>query len=194
MERDFQTLPANLPVPEDDGGADHLTGMQLPELSLDLAGGGELEPERLGQGKVVVFIYPRTGTPGLPLIEGWDQIPGARGCTPQSCAYRDRIADFGRMGVTVFGMSSQPVSEQAAFQEREGIPYPLINDSGFRLGAALSLPTFEAEGTKLYRRLTFVAVEGLITKVFYPVFPPDRNAGEVLSWLELNLDPDSRAD
>jgi peroxiredoxin len=124
-----------------------------------------------------------TGTPGEPLPHGWDDIPGARGCTPQSCAYRDALADFERLGAAVVGISAQSPAEGAEFATREHIPFPLLSDAGLRLRDALGLPTFEAEGRTLYRRLTFVAERGRIVKVFYPVFPPDRDAGEVLSWL-----------
>lgn len=157
--------------------------MQVPQVTLPLASGGEVDLREASRGRLVVFIYPRTGTPGLPLIDGWDQIPGARGCTPQSCAYRDRISEFEALGVTLFGLSSQPIGEQADFQEREGIPYGLLNDSGFELGKELYLPVFQAAGMDLYRRLSFIAIGGKIVKVFYPVFPPDKNAAAVLDWL-----------
>ena len=178
---DYRELPADLPVPEDDGAADHLAGSGLPDVALRLAAGGYLNVRDLGE-HAVVFVYPRTGTPGVESPDGWDQIPGARGCTPQSCAYRDRIADFERLGIEVFGLSSQPLEEQQEFQVREGIPYGLLNDSGFELGDALRLPTFEASGVRLYRRLTFAVDRNRISKVFYPVFPPDRNARDVLDW------------
>lgn len=157
--------------------------MQVPQVTLPLASGGEVDLREASRGRLVVFIYPRTGTPGLPLIDGWDQIPGARGCTPQSCAYRDRISEFEALGVTLFGLSSQPIGEQADFQEREGIPYGLLNDAGFELGEDLDLPVFQAAGMDLYRRLSFIAIGGKIVKVFYPVFPPDKNAAAVLDWL-----------
>lgn len=185
--KNFHSMPDDLPVPVDDGAAGHLTGLAVPEVRLMLASGGQIDLSQASLGTLVVFVYPRTGTPGMPLIDGWDQIPGARGCTPQSCAYRDRISDFEELGVTLFGLSSQSIEEQAGFQEREGIPYGLLNDSGFQLGKALDLPVFQAGGMNLYRRLTFVAIEGKIVKVFYPVFPPDRNAAEVLDWIQANL-------
>ena len=184
--KNFHSRPDDLPVPVDDGAADHLTGVAVPQIFLPLASGGEVNLGEASRGRLVVFIYPRTGTPGMPLIEGWDQIPGARGCTPQSCAYRERITDFEKLGFTLFGLSSQPIEEQAEFHERESIPYGLLNDSGFELGNALGLPVFETGGMTLYRRLAFVATQGKIVKVFYPVFPPDRNAAEVLGWIRSN--------
>ena len=137
----------------------------------------------LAQERLVAYVYPRTGTPGEPLPVGWDDIPGARGCTPQSCAYRDSLAEFSALGATVVGISAQSPGEQAEFAKREHIPFPLLSDSGLRLAEALRLPTFEAGGMTLYRRLTLVAEAGRIRKAFYPVFPPDRNAAEVLAWL-----------
>jgi peroxiredoxin len=175
---EYHELPADLPVPEDDGAADHLPGIRVPALRLsgfDLA--------EAARGTLVAFVYPRTGTPGQPSPEGWDEIPGARGCTPQSCSFRDLHGDFAELGATVVGISAMDPVEQAAFAERERIPYPLLNDRELRLAGALGLPTFEVAGMRLYKRLTLVAREGTIVKVFYPVFPPDRNAAEVAAWL-----------
>jgi peroxiredoxin len=137
----------------------------------------------LAEGLLVAYVYPMTGTPGQALPHGWDDIPGARGCTPQSCAYRDALGDFERLGAAVVGISAQSSAEQAEFAAREHIPFPLLSDAGLRLRDALGLPTFEVEGRTLYRRLTFVAERGRIVNVFYPVFPPDRDAGAVLAWL-----------
>ena len=172
VSRDYTSLPDDLPVPVDDGAADGLVGKPLPDLVPDVA-----------PGLLVAYVYPMTGTPGQALPAGWDDIPGARGCTPQSCAYRNALADFERLGAAVVGISAQTAAEQAEFAAREHIPFPLLSDDGLHLGALLGLPTFRAEGRTFYRRLTFVAVEGRIVKVFYPVFPPDRDAGEVLAWL-----------
>jgi peroxiredoxin len=169
---DYRTLPPDLPVPEDDGAADHLEGMALPPLLADL--GGNL---------LVVYLYPRTGTPGVPSPAGWDDIPGARGCTPQSCSYRDALAEFESLGATVVGISTQTAAEQAEFAGREHIPFALLSDADLLLYRALRLPTFEVEGRTLYKRLTFIARAGTIVKVFYPVFPPDRDAAAVLGWL-----------
>jgi peroxiredoxin len=182
---DFAALPPDLPVPEDDGGADHLPGAELPSLSLPVAGGGRFDFRGTeAAGTLVAFVYPRTGTPGRPMPPGWDDIPGARGCTPQTCAFRDRHEELTDLGAAVVGISGMDPGEQATFAEREEIPYPLLNDGPLALRDQLGLPTFDVHGTALYRRLTFVAEGGRIEKVFYPVFPPDRNAEEVERYLK----------
>ncbi len=182
-DAEFSELPADLPVPEDDGAADHLAGLAVPALSLPSSAGGDADLAALSAGTLVAYAYPRTGTPGEPLLDGWDDIPGARGCTPQSCAYRDSLAEFSRLGATVVGISAQSPAEQAEFAAREQISFALLSDPGLLLAESLGLPTFEAGGMTLYRRLTLVAEAGTIVKAFYPVFPPDRNAAEVLGWL-----------
>lgn len=183
MTGDYGALPPNLPAPADDGAADHLAGMALPEVRLPSTLGGAVDLAELAQGCLVAYVYPRTGTPGRPLPAGWDDIPGARGCTPQSCAYRDSLAELTALGATVAGISTQHAGEQSELAGREHIPFHLLSDSGLLLREALRLPTFEVEGTALYKRLTLIAEGGTIAKVFYPVFPPDRNAAEVLAWL-----------
>jgi peroxiredoxin len=183
MSADYTRLPDDLPVPVDDGAADGLAGREVPDLALPATTDGEARLGELAAGLLVAYVYPRTGTPGVASPRGWDDIPGARGCTPQSCAYRDALADFERLGAAVVGISVQGPAEQAEFAAREHIPFALLSDDGLRLREALGLPTFEVEGRVLYRRLTFVAAQGRIVKVFYPVFPPDRDAGEVLAWL-----------
>ncbi|HEY5977686.1 MAG TPA: peroxiredoxin [Solirubrobacterales bacterium] len=182
---DLSILPPDLPVPEDDGAADHLEGLEMPRgRTLPSTAGGELDPgTAAGDGRLVAYVYPRTGTPGEPLIAGWDDIPGARGCTPQSCAYREAIAEFSALEATVIGVSAQTPAEQAEFAAREQIPFPLLSDSGLALADSIGLPTFEAGGLRLYRRLTLVLEAATIVKCFYPVFPPDRDAAEVLAWL-----------
>jgi peroxiredoxin len=180
---DFSQLPADLPVPEDDGAADHLPGSAVPQLALPSTQRGSLDLAQAATGLLVAYVYPRTGVPGQPLLDGWDDIPGARGCTPQSCAYRDAVAAFSAVGASIIGISTQSPAEQNEFAEREHIPFPLLSDSDLRLAETLQLPTFEAGGVTLYKRLTFVAEAGEIVKVFYPVFPPDRDASEVLGWL-----------
>jgi peroxiredoxin len=184
MSTDYTSLPDNLPAPVDDGAADHLPGSDMPAVALPSTLGGELDLAQAARERLVVYVYPRTGVPGQPLLDGWDDIPGARGCTPQSCAFRDARADFARYGATLVGISAQTPQEQAEFAEREHIPYPLLSDRELALADAMGLPTFETSGLRLYKRLTFVAEQGRIVKVFYPVFPPDRNAGDVLAWLE----------
>ena len=183
MSADYSQLPAELPVPEDDGDAGHLAGMALQEIRLPSTLGEPINLVEAARELLVAYLYPRTGTPGEPSPAGWDDIPGARGCTPQSCAYRDSLAEFSALGASVIGISAQTAEEQREFAEREHIPFALLSDSGLDLAEALRLPTFEADGMILYKRLTLVAEAGKIVKVFYPVFPPDRNAAKVLAWL-----------
>jgi peroxiredoxin len=177
-------VSGSLPVPVDDGAADHLLGGEVPSLSLPSTLGGQLELAEAARALLVVYVYPRTGRPGEPLPEGWDEIPGARGCTSQSCAFRDHVQDLAAYGASVIGISAQSTDDQSEFAEREHIPYPLLSDSDLQLADWLGLPTFEVAGMRLYRRLTFIASEVRIEKVFYPVFPPERNASEVLAWIE----------
>jgi peroxiredoxin len=184
MSTDFSKLPSNLPVPVDDGAADHLSGSTVPHVALPSTLGGALDLAQAASERLVVYVYPRTGTPGQPSPEGWDDIPGARGCTPQSCAFRDAQQELARHGASLIGISTQTPEEQAEFAQREHIGYPLLSDQELALAEAMRLPTFETSGLQLYKRLTFVAEKSRIVKVFYPVFPPDRNADEVLAWLE----------
>jgi peroxiredoxin len=158
--------------------------MVLPELRLASTRGGTLSLSELAAVRLVAYVYPQTGTPGEPSPPDWDDIPGARGCTPQSCAFRDSLAEFAELGASVIGVSAQSPGEQRKFAEREHIPFPLLSDAGLSLAAGLRLPTFEVEGMTLYKRLTFVAEAGRIVKAFYPVFPPDRNAAQVIAWLQ----------
>jgi peroxiredoxin len=177
-------LPDSLPAPVDDGAADHLEGMELPALSLPSTSGSEVDLREAAEGTLVLYVYPRTGRPGEALPEGWDDIPGARGCTPQSCAFRDHFGELEALGAYVLGMSAQPLSDQVEFAERVGLPYPILSDTRLKLAAAIDLPTFEVAGMRLYRRLTLIARAGRVVKAFYPVFPPDRNAGDVVAWLQ----------
>jgi peroxiredoxin len=176
-------LPPDLPVPKDDGAADHLQGATVPPLSLPATSGEQIDLATAAEGTLVLYCYPRTGTPGAPLPPDWDRIPGARGCTPQSCAFRDHFAELDLLGARVLGLSAQPLVDQAEFAHRVGLPYPLLGDPGLALAGALRLPTFEVAGMRLYRRLTLIARGGEVVKVFYPVFPPDRNAADVVAWL-----------
>ena len=175
---DVYTLPPDLPVPEDDGAADHLVGLELPSLVL-ASSLGDVDVRDFD----VLYVYPRSGRPGVPLLPGWDETPGARGCTPQSCAFRDAHAELEALGVRVAGLSAQSLDDQLEFAERNRMPFPVVADPERRLGAALRLPTFEIAALTLYKRITLVAKKAAIVKVFYPVFPPDANAGDVLAWL-----------
>jgi len=177
-------LPDDLPVPVDDGAADHLEGAEMPAISLPTTSGDALDLREAARGTLVLYVYPRTGRPGEPLPEGWDDIPGARGCTPQSCAFRDHFGELRALSADVLGMSAQPLSDQTEFAERVELPYPILSDLELALADALALPTFEVAGMRLYRRLTVVARAGRIVKAFYPVFPPDRNAADVVAWLQ----------
>ena len=161
-----------------------MPGRRLPDLELQATTGELISLAGLGaEGTAILFVYPRTGRPDEPQPAGWDLIPGARGCTPQSCAFRDLYGELSELGVTVTGLSAQSPADQLEMAERVHLQFPLLSDQGLRLRDALGLPTFEAAGMTLYKRVTLVIRDGEIVKVFYPVFPPDRNAAEVLAWL-----------
>jgi peroxiredoxin len=196
-------LPKGLPMPQDDGACDHLTGMRLPSIALPSTRGRAVDLSGLG-GTTVIYIYPRTGRPDREVPAGWNEIPGARGCTPQSCAFRDHFEELKRAGAAqVYGLSTQDTAYQREAVERLHLPFELLSDEKLALARALKLPTFEVDGMRLIRRLTLIACdrqiagtprlegaiwgawrgEPAIVKVFYPVFPPDKNAAEVLAWL-----------
>jgi peroxiredoxin len=175
-------LPADLPVPEDDGAAAHLPGRALPHVALPATTGGTIDLAALA-GRVVVFAYPRTGRPDDPPGPDWDAIPGARGCTPEVCGIRDAISGFRALGVTVAGLSAQSPEDQLEAAERLGLPYPLLSDAGGELARALELPTFDWHGRPLLKRLTLLVRDGVIEDVVYPVFPPDRAAAIALQRL-----------
>ena len=178
-----QVLPEDLPEPGDDGGAKHLTGMRMPDMALAATDGSTVNLSTL-PGRTVVYAYPRTGEPGKPNPDGWAQIPGAMGCTPQSCAFRDHFAELRRQEVAhVFGLSTQTSDYQREAGQRLKLPFPLLSDADLELANALRLPTFDAAGMTLLKRLTLVIDDGVVTKTFYPVFPPDKNAEVVLDWL-----------
>ena len=183
MTSDPYTLPPHLPVPEDDGAADHLLGAMVPQLTLESTQ-GPVSLRALSMGLLVLYVYPRAGRPGVASPPGWDEIPGARGCTPHSLGFRDAQARFEALGAGVAGLSAQTLEDQREFAERNAIPYPILADPELRLAAAMRLPTFEVEGVRLYKRLALVVEACAIAKVFYPVFPPDENAREALAWLE----------
>lgn len=175
---------SKLPKPEDDGGADHLTGARLPAASLDATDGARVNLAAL-PGLTVIYAYPMTGRPDVALPENWDMIPGARGCTPQSCAFRDHFEDLTKLGVDhVFGLSTQSTAYQKEAVERLHLPFPLLSDSDHRFSDALRLPTMTVEGKRLTKRLTMIARDGAILAVNYPVFPPDRDARTVIAWLK----------
>jgi peroxiredoxin len=177
-------LPAGIPAPQDDGAARHLAGLRLPRLALPATDGSAVDLGGL-TGRTVVYIYPRTGVPGVDPPDGWDLIPGARGCTPQSCSFRDHFAELRALGVArLFGLSSQDTGYQQEAAARLHLPFPLLSDEGLRLASALNLPTFTAAGMTLLKRMVLVIDDGVITRVFYPVFPPDRSAAEVIAWLQ----------
>ncbi len=182
MQQNYTNLPENLPVPEDDGTAAHLAGMCFPDIALTATDG--MSVKLAGKpGRVVLYLYPMTGQPGVPLPDGWDAIPGARGCTPQSCSFRDHYVELQSLGCEVYGISTQQSAYQHEARQRLHLPFELLSDNGLQLKALLRLPTFEVAGMELYKRMALVLEEGVIVKVFYPVFPPDRNADEVLDWL-----------
>ena len=179
---DIHTLPEDLPVPEDDGAADHLLNAAVPTVALKATDGEEVRLDRLS-GRTVLFCYPRTGRPDEELPPGWNAIPGARGCTPEACGFRDAHAQFMDLGARVLALSTQDPAYQLEMAERIHLPFPVLSDERLELTRALGLPTFETSGMTLLKRLTLVIDDGRVTHVFYPVFPPDSHAAEVLSWL-----------
>jgi peroxiredoxin len=180
--RNLLDLPPDLPVPVDDGACAHLPGMRLPPIPLPATDGTLVDLAAL-PGRSVVYVFPRTGRPDQPLPTGWNDIPGARGCTPQSCAYRDLAADLAALGARVFGLSTQDTAYQQEAVERLHLPFPLLSDEHRTFATALGLPTFSADGMTLIKRLTLIIRDGVIETVFYPVFPPDADAANVRSWL-----------
>ncbi len=182
MIKDLHTLPADLPVPVDDGACGHLPGTALPSIALTGTSGKTVDLSAF-PGTLVIYFYPMLGRPDSPPLVGWNDIPGARGCTPQSCAFRDSHADLRRLGAEVFGVSAQPLEDQQEAHARLHLPFELLNDGQLALARALKLPTFEYAGKRLIKRLTIITADGIIRKAFYPVFPPDDNAREVIAWL-----------
>lgn len=184
---DPMKLPSDLPVPEDDGASDHLVGMAVPDIALPSTNGGH---EAVGIPRPpylyrVIYAYPRSGQPGQPpLVPEWDSIPGARGCTPESCGFRDHAQAFGALQADIVGLSTQPTNEQLEFVTRLHLPFPVLSDHELRLTNALRLPRFDVAGRTLLKRVTLVVRDQVIEKVFYPVFPPDTHASDVALWLE----------
>ena len=184
MAQDFSQLPSDLPVPIDDGAGDRLLGKSLPNLVLHSTSGTSVNLSNL-KSRVVFYCYPMTGQPGVKLPDNWDSIPGARGCTPQSCSFRNHYQELQALNTQVYGVSTQTSSVQQEAVARLHLPFELLSDANLELVTALQLPTFEvADYQKLIKRLTFIADKGKIIKVFYPVFPPDRNAQDVIDWLK----------
>lgn len=182
-------LPANLPVPVDDGQCDHLEGMRIPDdLYLCNRQGESVNLWHMCKdANVVIYVYPMTGHPDRDLPTGWEQIPGARGCTPQSCSYRDKVSEFSDAGFTVYGCSVQDFSEQNEARGRLHLPFDLLSDAAYALKDKLKLPVFDVGGRKFFRRVTLIIVNGVIVKCFYPVFPPDKDVLHVLDWISENM-------
>jgi peroxiredoxin len=177
-------LPPDLPRPVDDGAADHLKGLLVPGIALRSTSNRMIDLSQRTAPYTVVYCYPMTGVPGKPLPEGWDLIPGARGCTPQSCGFRDHHQELAALGAEVFGLSTQSTAYQQEMAVRLHLPFDVLSDEHFELTNALRLPTFEVDGMRLLRRLTLIICNHRIEHVFYPVFPPDQSAEEVLRWLK----------
>jgi peroxiredoxin len=176
-------LPADIPAPQDDGRARHLAGVKLPDLALPATDGSKVSLAKL-KGRTVLYVYPRTGVPGIDPPPGWDLIPGARGCTPQSCGFRDHFAELKALGVAqVFGLSTQHTAYQREAANRLHLPFPILSDADLDLATSLHLPLFMTAGMTLLCRMALIIEDGVIVKVFYPVFPPDKNAEEVVAWL-----------
>jgi len=182
--KNLQTVDwTTIPAPRDDGATDHLQGMPLPNISLTGTGGQQVNLASLPE-RTLVYIYPMTGRPDTDLPVGWDSIPGARGCTPQSCSFRDHADELTVLGVVnLFGLSAQQTDYQQEAAERLHLPFPLLSDNQLLLAEKLRLPTMDVEGMTLLKRVTLVIEDGVIVKVFYPVFPPDADADRVVEWL-----------
>jgi peroxiredoxin len=179
----YTSLPTDLPAPEDDGAADHLVGLIVPAIALPSTDGGQVDVAKL-KGQTVLYAYPKTGIPGQALPDGWDAIPGARGCTPEACAFRDHFAELKGAGADhVFGLSTQSTNYQKELHDRLHLPFPILSDAKLDFAGALGLPTFEAWGDALLKRITLIIRDATIEHVFYPVFPPDGHAQEVMAWL-----------
>jgi peroxiredoxin len=179
-----QVLPPNIPAPQDDGAARRLGGTKVPDLALPATEGAPVNLSKL-KGRTVIYIYPRTGVPGVDPPDGWDQIPGARGCTPQSCAFRDHFGELTRLGVAqLYGLSTQDTVYQREAATRLHLSFPILSDEKLALTKALKLPTFTTAGMTLLKRMALVIDDGTISKAFYPVFPPDKNAADVIAWIQ----------
>lgn len=176
-------LPPDLPVPLDDGACQHLVGSKLPSISLISTANKTVNLSQ-ENGKIVVYVFPMIGRPDAPPMLGWNAIPGARGCTPQSCAFRDIYADFKKLDIPIYGLSVQSTSDQQEAARRLHLPFTLLSDAQLQFAKALSLPTFDYNGSHYVKRLTLIIQNGVISKVFYPIFPPNQNASDVLDWFK----------
>jgi len=184
MEK-LDTLPNDLPKPDDDGACDHLTGMSIPDLLLQTTSGNLIDIAKLN-GLTVLYFYPMTGRLDIPLPTGWNRIPGARGCTPQACSFRDHYAELKSLDCEVYGISTQSSDYQKEALQRLHLPFELLSDIKIELRNSISLPTFMVDGNELYKRFTLIMKDSKIIKVFYPVFPPQNNPDEVIHWLKNN--------
>ena len=183
MQNSYEELPSNLPVPIDDGACDHLVGMRFPDIFLKSTTGENVNLSRI-EGGVVIYCYPMTGKPGVPLPEGWDEIPGARGCTPQSCSFRDHHAELSELGAEVYGMSTQTYEYQQEMAKRLHLPFQVISDSNLEFCRAMKIPTFSVDGNTLMKRVTMISDNGSVEAVHYPVFPSDSDSKWVIQYLE----------
>jgi peroxiredoxin len=183
-QTNLNQLPPNLPRPKDDGAARHLKGMALPDLELPSTSNRRVNLSKVAAPRVVIYAYPMTGRPDRQLPQGWDDIPGARGCTPETCGFRDHHKDLAKLQTEVFGVSTQDTPYQQEMVKRLEVPFEVLSDEHMEFARALKLPTFTVEGMTLLKRLTLVARNGRIEQVFYPVFPPDKHAEEVIAWLK----------
>ncbi|WP_240374052.1 peroxiredoxin [Bacillus piscicola] len=182
MTEHFLELPDDLPEPQDDGACNHLKGKEIPSVTLHSTTGESVDLSQI-KGRLVLYFYPLTGKPGVSLPSGWNDIPGARGCTAQACSIRDHFQELQKLNTKVFGVSTQRTEYQKELTERLHLPYQLVSDSNLALSNALNLPLFEVDSMTLIKRLTLIVQDGIIEKVFYPVFPPDKNIDEVVEWL-----------
>lgn len=181
-QTNLRQLPADLPRPDDDGAARHLQGVRLPAVSLPATTGGLVDLSALPR-RTVIYAYPMTGVPGVPLPSNWDAIPGARGCTVEALVFKDHRTEIAELGADVYGLSTQDTAYQQEMADRLHLPFAVLSDAGLALTHAMRLPTMEVDGMTLLKRLTIVAKDGVVEQVFYPVFPPDAAAITVLDWL-----------
>ena len=185
MNNNFNSLPEGLPIPLDDGSASHLEGLILPKITFSSTSGSQIILGAI-HGRLIIYVYPLSGRPGTPLPDGWDEIPGARGCTPQACDFSNHFLELQQLNTDVYGLSSQTAEYQLELKNRLHLPFDLLSDDKFLLKHQLKLPVFKVGDLMLYKRLTMAVENGVIRKVFYPVFPPNENASQVIAWLRDN--------